>query len=185
MSWRHKAVVFVPGCLLCPALQAGDSEKAGTWPEAFRAVWENYPVDLIQMPCPEATFPNGMAGLGRSPHGIRYYETLDGFPAHCARLARRTADQLLSFRQMGYTVAAVIGVEHSPTCAVSYMYTRGGTVRRAGLYLDALMDALAAAGTDVLFIGVNRRFPQKAVNALKAALSSAAGGDNPFAERKT
>lgn len=181
MSWRHKVVVFVPGCFLCPSLQAGDSEKNRIWPEAFRAVWEKYPVNLVQMPCPEVTFPDGLAGLGRAPHGIQYYEALEGFRAHCTRLALKTANQLMSFLQAGYVVAAVVGIEHSPTCAVSYMYTRQGTIRRAGLYLDILMDLLSVAGVDVTYIGVNRRFPRKAVNMLECAIL-ASGGDNFYSE---
>lgn len=181
MNWSHDVVVFVPGCLLCPCFQADDSDKNRIWPDAFRTVWEKYPVHLVQMPCPEATFPDGLAGLGRAPHGIRYYEALEGFRAHCVRLASETANQILSFWQAGYTVAAVVGVEHSPTCAVNYMYTRGGTIQRAGLYLDALMGKLSVACVDVTYIGVNRRFPRKAVGALDCVLS-AAGSDNFFSE---
>ena len=178
MSWYHRVVVFVPGCLLCPSLQAGNDEKNQTWPKAFQAVWEKHFVELVQMPCPEATFPDGLAGLGRVPHGIRYYESLEGFHAHCIRLARRTANQLFSFQRIGCVVAAVVGIEHSPTCAVSYMYTRQGTVQRAGLYMDALMDELSAVGADITYIGVNRRFPHKAVSALENAILAAS--DNNF-----
>ena len=176
MNWCHKVVVFVPGCLLCPALQAGSSEKNSSWPEAFRTVWEKYPVGLMQMPCPEATFPDGLNGLGRLPHGIQYYEMLEGFRTHCTRLAQQTADHILSFQRTGYTVA-VAGIEHSPTCAVSYMYTRQGTVRRAGLFLDRLMNTLAATSTDVSYIGINRSFPRKAVKALEDAILAAGGDD--------
>lgn len=177
MNWYHKIVVFVPGCLLCPSLQAGDGEKNRTWPKVFWPVWEKYPVNLVQMPCPEVTFPDDLDGLGRKPHGIQYYETLKGFRAHCSRLALETVNQLLSFRQAGYTVAAIVGVEHSPTCAVSYMYTRQGTIRRAGLYLDILMDMLTVAGVDIAYIGVNRRFPHKAVRMLEHAILATIGGD--------
>lgn len=170
MSWYHKVVVFVSGCLLCPSLQAGDREKNRIWPEAFRTVWEKYPVDLMQMPCPEATFPSGLGGLGRTPHGIHYYEELEGFRAHCVRLAVETVKQFMSFRQAGYEVAAIVGIEHSPTCAVNYMYTHQGTIRRAGLYVDILMHMLSAEGIGTTYIGVNRRFPRKAVSELEHAI---------------
>ena len=173
MNSSHKTVAFVPGCLICPCFQAGDSTKNRDWPAAFRAIWEKNPVGLIQMPCPEAVFPMGLAGLGRAPHGVRYYEKLEGFQAHCVRLARQMADQILSFQRAGYAVAAVVGIEHSPTCAVNYMYTRQGTVRRAGIYLNALMDAITAAGADVTYIGVNRRFPDKAAKVLEDAILDA------------
>lgn len=178
MSWCHRVVVFVPGCLLCPSLQAGNGEKSQTWPKAFQSVWEKHFVELVQMPCPEATFPCGLAGLGRPPHGIRYYESLEGFQAHCICLAQKTAEQILSFQRAGCAVVAIVGIEHSPTCAVNYMYTRQGTVRRAGLYMNTLMDMLSVAGIDITYIGVNRRFPRKAVSALESAISTA--GDNDF-----
>lgn len=170
MSWCHKIVVFVSGCLLCPSLQAGDREKNRSWSEAFRTVWEKYPVNLMQMPCPEATFSGGLAGLGRTPHGIHYYEKLDGFRAHCTRLALETVNQLMSFQQAGYEVAAIVGIEHSPTCAVNYMYTHQGTVRRAGLYLDALMNLLSVEDINIKYIGVNRHFPHKAISELEYAI---------------
>ena len=177
MSWCHRVVVFVPGCFLCPSLQAGNDEKNQTWPKAFHAVWEKHFVEFVQMPCPEAAFPCGLAGLGRPPHGIQYYESLEGFQTHCIRMAQRTAEQILSFQRAGCAVAAIVGIEHSPTCAVSYMYTRQGTVRRAGLYMDALMDILSTAGIDITYIGVNRRFPRKAVRALENVISVAGGND--------
>lgn len=176
MSWCRKVVVFIPGCLLCPGLQAGDSENNRLWPEAFRTIWERYPVDVVQMACPEATFPNGLAGLGRTPHGVQYYEKLEGFSSHCSRLALETANHLISFLHAKYAVAAVVGIEHSPTCAVGYMYTRQGTIRRPGLYFGVLMDLLSTAGLDITFIGVNRRFPRKAVIELERAILTA-GGD--------
>jgi len=175
MNWSRKTIVFVPGCLLCPSLQAGEDEKNFVWTEMFRAVWEKYPVGLVQMPCPEAEFPTGLSGLGRPAHGIRYYENLAGFSAHCAVLARQTAGQILSFQQAGYKIAAVMGIEHSPTCAVRYMYTHQGTVRRTGLYLDALINALAISGTDVTYIGINRTYPRKAVKELEDAILAASG----------
>ena len=141
-------------------------------------MWEKHFVELVQMPCPEATFPCGLAGLGRPPHGIQYYESLEGFQAYCVRLAQRTAEQVLSFQSAGCAVAAIVGIEHSPTCAVSYMYTRQGTVHCAGLYMNALMDELSAVGADITYIGVNRRFPRKAVSALENAILAA--GDNNF-----
>lgn len=173
MSWSHRMVVFVPGCLLCPSLQAGGGGKNETWSEKFRAVWEKYPIDLIQMPCPEVCFPIGLSGLGRESHGIQFYEMLEGFQEYCVCLAQQTAEQLLAFQRAGQRVVAVIGVEHSPTCAVSYMYTNQGTVRRAGLYLDALIRAMNNAGVETTYIGVNRRFPNKAVKALESAVLSA------------
>lgn len=172
MSWSHRMVVFVPGCLLCPSLQAGGRGKNETWPEKFRAVWGKYPIDLVQMPCPEARFPTGLSGLGREPHGIQFYEMLEGFQEHCVCLAQQTAEQLLAFQRAGQRVVAVIGIEHSPTCAVNYMYTRQGTMHRAGLYFDALMRAMETAGVETIYIGVNRRFPNKAVSLLKKAILS-------------
>lgn len=182
MSWCHKIVIFVPGCLLCPSLQADNGKKNRDWPEAFRTLWAKYPVNLVQMPCPEATFPEHLAGLRRMPHGIQYYKNLDGFQAHCVRLAQRMVDQILAFQQAGYEVSAVVGVEHSPTCAINYIYTHQGTMRSAGLYLNSLMNALATTSIDISYIGVNRNFPGKAVRALEAAILAVESNNN-FTER--
>lgn len=173
MNCCHNIVVFVPGCLLCPCLQAGGKKTNDSWPEAFEAVWRRYPVGRIQMPCPETLFSSETTGLRRAPHGVQYYEALDGFGAFCDALAQQTAGQIVSFQKAGYFVAAVLGIEHSPTCAVHYMYTHQGMMRRSGLYLDALRRALAAAGTEVPMIGINRKFPRKASGALESAVLTA------------
>lgn len=64
-----------------------------------------------------------------------------------------------------------IGVEHSPTCAVSYMYSHKGMLKRAGMFYEALLRELNGRGMKVPWIGINRTHPQKALKALEMRLS--------------
>lgn len=163
--------MFVPGCLLCPELQAGVSEKRFLWPSVFNEILNSEKVTVMQMPCPEGTFLNIETGIGRKPHGITFYEDLDGFRLYCKKLGKETAEQFLSLHQEGKRNIVVLGVEHSPTCAVSYMYTNHGTLKRPGLYMEQVMKAAELNNATVSYIGINRRFPQKAVQKLKYILS--------------
>lgn len=167
MSSSDKVMVFVPACLLCPVLQAKyDSEKTA-WNHAVVSFLQAKNISMFQMPCSEATFPHPQCGLNRKPHGVGFYERLAGYSEYARKLAAATASQMAEFSENGYRVLAVLGIEHSPSCAASYIYMGSyGTVHRSGLYLQALRDESKSRGLDIPFIGINRNFPQKAISEL-------------------
>ena len=167
MNLNYSPIVFVSGCLLCPSLQAGWSEKKSEWAFSFQKILNDEQYQLIQMPCPESTFKNSKCGLNRKPHGIKFYEELPGFKEHCQLIACSVARQIVEFKRNGYVTVAVIGVEHSPTCAVNYMYTHCGMVKRTGIYIGNLQVELEKLCEKINFVGINRCYPNRAIKLIR------------------
>lgn len=167
MNWNPKRVIFVPGCMLCPAFQAVLTEKNMSWQQEIINYLISRHIGIVQMPCPEASFQGYQEGTARGAHGISYYENLPGFQEHCAALGKTVAGQITELTQAGYSVMAIIGIEHSPTCAASYMYTNHGTEKRQGIYINIIKNELSLTCLDIPFIGVNRRYPEKFLRNIK------------------
>ena len=74
--------------------------------------------------------------------------------------------QIDAFYNNGYMVDAIIGIEHSPTCAANYMYTCHGTQKRQGIFIQYISSMIDERGYQIPIIGINRRFPQKAIQLL-------------------
>ena len=161
MSWNHRRIVFVPGCMLCPAFQAVQAEKNMRWQQQIITYLVSSQIGIIQMPCPEASFQGYKKGTARGAHGVGYYEKLPGFYEHCAILGENIVREAIELTKAGYTVVAVIGIEHSPTCAASYMYTNRGTEKREGIYMHLIHEEIRQNQLDIPVMGINRRYPEK------------------------
>lgn len=172
MSWNPKYVVFVPGCMLCPSFQAVLEEKNMVWQQKIVDYLISRNIGMIQMPCPEASFQGYKKGVSRGAHGISYYEKLQGFREHCTALGKAVVEQIAELADAGFVVVAVIGIEHSPTCAASYMYTNQGTEKRQGIYMNAINEGIARERLDISIIGINRRYPDKFIRDLKRLCES-------------
>lgn len=159
-------VVFAPACLLCPAFQANRQKSCSNWEQGIISFLIENKYSIIQMPCPESTFNNNNCGLGRRPHGIQFYENLDGFKNHCKELSENVLSQILNFYNNNFIVV-VLGIEHSPTCAVNYMYTRQGTVKRSGIFIGVLSQLISKKKLEISIIGINKRFPSKAIGSME------------------
>lgn len=119
MSNRSKKFVFVPFCLLAQAYQAQGIVKY-EWKATIKPIVQllDNDINIIQMPCAEASFNNSLI---RHPKGILKYDT-DDFNKHCQNLAKQTANQIREIYKNQYEVLAVIGIEHSPSCCINYIY---------------------------------------------------------------
>lgn len=165
-NYPYNDVVFVPGCLLCPRFQATRNENLVWRSETLNLLYQSG-VNLVQMPCPEASFYSYEGGLQRKPHGIKHYEDLSNFGDYCNKLARSVAEQIEGFKNNGCEVLAVIGIEHSPTCAVNYMYTNCGNVKRKGLFMQSIDTILQQKNILIPIVGINRRYPRKSIEELR------------------
>lgn len=122
---------------------------------------------MIQMPCPEASFPDHATGIARKPHGLKYYQELSGFRDYCSDIGKQVLEQIDAFYDNGYKISAVLGVEHSPACAVNYIYTNQGTKRMRGIFIQQLSNLIKERGYDIAMVGINRHHPQKTVEYLE------------------
>lgn len=168
---RSGRIALVPFCLLCQTYQA-------------RGIVRDYPavilpvvsflaeagVNIIQMPCPESLYGGLSKSLSRPTHGWRAYDVPE-FREHCAGLARGVVETAIALIENGLSIAVVLGIEFSPTCAVTYQFA-GGVQRREGIFMALLRSGLADAGISAPQIGINRSNIRPALCRLHEALET-------------
>lgn len=163
---KKPTIVLTAPCILNAQLQAVPPENSLHWGSAFEELLKSKQVEIFLLPCTET----GFCGIPRKKHGVDYYQSLEGYPEYCAQLAQDTAEMILPLIREGQKIVACLGVEHSPSCAVSYMYTHNGMVKRAGIFFEKLFAELDEAGVNLRRIGINRRYPRKAYIQLQNVL---------------
>lgn len=167
MSNRSKKFVFVPFCLMAQAYQAQGIVKY-EWKASIKPIMQlliNNDINIIQMPCAEATFNNSLI---RMPKGIGKYDTKE-FNTHCEQLAEGVSKQIQLIIDSGYEIIAVLGIEQSPSCCVNYIYTNHGMEKRKGLFMEKLYEKIKKY--DIPFIGVNRKYINKSLKELEEIIN--------------
>lgn len=159
------AVLLAP-CILSPGLQVAKKNGAH-WGYQFIELLMKYKIDIVLLPCPESTFNGFQMGLKRNKHGIDYYESLEGYADHCKNLAIKSANVIEDMQRGGYCFICIMGIEHSPTCAMNYMYSNRGTLKREGMFTEVLRKELEMRMIRIPSLGINRTYPQKAFTFLK------------------
>ncbi len=166
---KRYAILIAP-CILSPGLQA-ERKPGSHWGYPFLSLMMRYGVDIIPLPCSESTFNGFKTGLHRQPHGIKYYEKLDGYSDHCRDLAVKVAEQIAQMEMGGYRFLCMLGVENSPSCAVDHIYSNSGTLTRSGIFFQSLQHELKMRNIEISAIGVLRRNSPKAYARLERILS--------------
>ena len=163
MDNRSKYFVFVPFCLMAQAFQAQGIVKY-EWKSSIKPFMKlliENDINIIQMPCTEATFENNLI---RGPKGISKYNT-ENFNLHCEIISEEVAKQIEMVIESGYKVIAVMGIEQSPSCCVNYIYTNKGMEKRMGLFMEKLYRKIEKFNIPV--IGINRKFINKSLKELE------------------
>jgi predicted secreted protein len=178
---RSADFVFVPFCALAQAFHAQGLVKY-EWGGNLRPLLQlllHYDVNIIQMPCLETLFHGYADGLRRAPAGRKYYDTPE-FHALCTKKAEEVMSQILALRQNGYRVAAILGLEHSPSCAVDLQWPPRKGETRNGFFIQALRALLKKEGLNVPIIGINRRGMQRTIERVEEILKN--GRNRPNGE---
>ena len=165
---RSKKCVFVSHCLLAQAVVADGLAKHAS--AAVRPVVQfclDNDINIFQMPCPEVRCPAG--GLGRSLRGKTWYEK-NGLRETSSQIARQQADYMTELIAGGLDVLAVLGVEFSPACAVTYLNRGRAVIRAQGIYIEELRRELESRKLSIPFIGVNQRWLKKLDKQLREIL---------------
>lgn len=160
---RSKYFVFVPFCLLAQSYQAQGIVKY-EWRSSIKPIVQmliDNDINIIQMPCSEATFNNSLI---REPKGLKKYDTKE-FNEHTNTLASSVADNIKEVIESGYKVIAILGIEQSPSCCINYIYTNEGMKNTKGLFMDKLHENIKEY--NIPFIGINRKYIKKSLNELK------------------
>ena len=150
---RSKKMVFLAYCLLNQnAKVQGLAGYAGAFEPLVRTLLRSG-VGLVQLPCPEAICLGLKRPLGTDT--VEQYHT-PKYRSVCCRMAEAAVNEMRAYRQAGYRVLAVLGVEGSPSCSVEraprLVNGERRLVRGSGLFMMALRKE--ASGFKVAFIGI-------------------------------
>lgn len=152
---RGKKLLFLAHCLLNQNAKAeGLAGYRGIFEPLIRLLIRTG-VGLVQLPCPETACLGLARPLGTDT--VEQYDTAK-YRDVCRRLAKVTVREIRAYQKAGYKVAAILGVEGSPSCSVDRAPRLVGGKRRllkgSGLFVEALRRELAKAKLKVPFIGV-------------------------------
>lgn len=177
---RKKKTVLLAHCFLnVNAKVEGIATETGGCTAIVSGLLQNG-FGIIQLPCVE-----------QSCFGIQRWgqvkEQLDfpGFRNKAKALLQPIVEQLVDFKQNGYEICAVIGLDGSPACGVNYTCSAddwGGEIgeghrlpehisapkrlAEAGVMMEVLREMLAEAHLDVKFLAVDESDPETAAEAL-------------------
>ena len=124
-------------------------------------------INIIQMPCPETKCDAG--GLGRKPQGKVWYER-NGLRATASGIADEQLDYMERLRAARMEILAVIGVDFSPACAVTFLNKGRSIVRDQGIFIEELRKGMLARGWVVPFVGVAAKWERRIERDLQALL---------------
>lgn len=164
---KQAGIVLVAPCILNASLQVGVSDNENHWGIIFVQTLKKEQIEIFPLPCTESEY----CGLLRKKHGIDFYQSLEGDCDYCRMLAQKTADEVYDIICNGYELLACLGVEHSPSCAVSYLYSQHGTLKRQGIFFEFLFYELEKRKLNFEQIGINGKYPGKAYIQLTKLIS--------------
>lgn len=165
MDNRSKKFVFVPFCLMAQAYQAQGIVKydwKGTIKPIMHLLIDNE-INIIQMPCAESLYKNSLI---REPKGLSKYNNIE-FNNHCDKLAEKVFEEIKNIINAGYEVVAILGIEHSPSCCVNYIYTNNGMEKRKGLFIEKIYEKLNKENINIPIIGINRKYINKSIKEIR------------------
>jgi len=165
---RSSQYVFVSHCILNQGIMAQGVVR--NFPCMITPVVQfclDNQINMIQMPCPESLCASG--GLGRSPHGKKWYEER-GLRDTAREIAIQQVNYVTRLIDDGGTILGFIGMEFSPACAPTYL-NKGRTIQRdKGIYIEELQAELKRRKLDISFIGVGQRWLKKLQRELQALI---------------
>lgn len=110
---KSQKIIFVAHCVLNQnAVVDGLARAKGAYPILQLLLDDG--VGIIQLPCPELIFD----GVSRGEHTFAEYNTME-YRALCRTILQPYIKQIQDYMSCGYTFLGVIGIEMSPSCAMS------------------------------------------------------------------
>ncbi len=161
---RSKRCVFLSHCLLAQVVRAEGLAKY--YPGPMKPVVQfclDNDINMMQMPCPESNCMAG--GLNRQPQGKKWYEE-HGLRPVATGIAEGQVAYMKALVDAGMEIMAIIGVEFSPACGVTYLNKGPVIYKASGIYVEELKNHMARHGLDIPMIGVNPSWHKKLANDL-------------------
>lgn len=181
---RDKKLVLLSHCLLnVNAKVYGLANYRGAQEELIKFLLEEG-FGLMQLPCPEL----GFAGLKRWGQVKEQLDT-PYFVKHCHRIFAPFLEQILDYRNNGYKLSAIIGVNGSPSCGVNVTCSSnswGGEIAdwqnpgsisgkvkmigSSGVFMEQIKDLLASNEIIIPMLSVEEANPTASIADIKKFL---------------
>jgi len=134
---RSKKVAFLAYCLLDQNARAKGLAKYSGPVSEIVEILTKYGIGMVQMPCPEMLYTN----LDRIPHPRNWYDNKE-FRSVCRKCAEQVAELVDKYVRNYYQIVAIIGVEHSPSCAIEVSQTIDDSDTTQGIFMQELLEEL-------------------------------------------
>jgi predicted secreted protein len=165
---RARNCVVVSHCILAQGVMADGLVKH--FPGPIKPILQfclDNDIAVMQMPCPETLCAAG--GLGRMRRGKQWYEK-NGLRNVAGEIADGQAAYMQRLIDGGFRILAIIGVEFSPACAVTFLNKGPAVYRDEGIYVEELRRAMKDRDIEVPFVGISPRWHKKMVVDLRKLL---------------
>jgi len=171
---RSKNIVFVAHCLLN---QNSISDGTAEYPGSIRAIIDvlcKSDVGIVQMPCPELLclgLDRGNVDGAASPvveenTRIRIMMGRKSATVKMRRLVEDIVRQISEYRQYGFNVRGIVGVNRSPSCGVETTSKNNREVKGEGVFIEALRNELGKKGMHPKIVGIKALEVEKAVESI-------------------
>lgn len=162
---RSRKYVFVPFCMLSQGIRATSIVKV--FPAIVNPVVELFMqknINIVQMPCPELVFD----GFHRQPCGKSQYDNSENRKI-CRDVAQGIVNQMELFINNGCKICLVMGIDYSPSCAVSLISGKfpKNMKRGRGIFIEELQYVMRCEGIDVPFVGTRIYRIDETIEAIK------------------
>lgn len=155
---RSRRVIFVSNCWLNLNMRfPGGASMPGADVPLIKMLLD-YGVGIVQMPCPE----HKCFGLEKYEFGNSDADEV----RKCYRLqAREVVKQIIDFKEAGYSIVGVMGMNPSPSCGVEVSKGKGLLLNlntdateynESGVFMEEIMALINAENIDVRVFGVRR-----------------------------
>lgn len=178
---RSKKICLVTHCIL-----NGNAKVEGlcSYKGAVKEVVElliNKDFGIIQLPCPEIN----LYGIKRWGHVKEQFDT-PYFRENCISLLKPIINQIEDYKNNGYEIALVLGIDGSPSCGINYTCSSkkwGGelsgneslseilndisTIKSPGVFMEIFKNNLESIGVNPTYLTLNESNVESSIEAIK------------------
>ncbi len=172
---RSKKIILLAHCLLNQnSISDGTADLPGQFTEVIHLLMAN-DIGMIQLPCPEFL----CLGLDRQDkHGanrdllrentrirnlLEKHENMEILQ----KRAEEVANQLEEYRQHGFKIYGIIGVNRSPSCGVETTTRDGKETDGRGVFVEIIENELEKKGINIQMIGSKTSRQAESVERIK------------------
>jgi predicted secreted protein len=134
-------VVFVPHCVLNPALRSGSTQVK----EVIKLFAESG-IGIVQLPCPEIEYNGKLARGTRCSKKYRDY---------CKKISTKVLKDIKNYIKADYKVLGILGVEFSNTCGVYHIQKGSKSMPGKGVFMKELESGMQKENFQVPILATN------------------------------